>query len=80
MPEGATNYLSTGLQVHERKTTHLVDHSPPDAPPERPHDNVLSYSHPTPQPGCCRAREVCYNTPREVGQTTAGPTGRPVRP
>ena len=35
----------TDLKTHKRKTAHRVDQNPPDVPPERPHDNVLSYSH-----------------------------------
>ena len=36
---------STGLRVRKRKTAHPVDQNPPDAPSERPHDNVLNHSH-----------------------------------
>ena len=36
---------STGLRVRKRKTAHRVDQKPPDAPSERPHDNVLNHSH-----------------------------------
>ena len=32
-------------EARKRKTAHRVDQKPPDAPSERPHDNVLSYSH-----------------------------------
>ena len=34
------NALPASLQVRKRKTAHRVDQNPPDAPPERPHDNV----------------------------------------